>query len=279
MKLTRLITAFVSILLATGFLLNAAGDTKCLPVNLSKDKLAFKSGEKLVFTIHYKWGLINADVAQATLKLDSTVLNGKKCYHGSLKGKTQKIYEQVFKLKEDFDCWFTCDDFKPMKFTRDCQEGNYWCTNLYTYKSDHIDAKINNSRKGEFNVSLPKDDCTYDIAMMLYLLRSMDASKLKAGGRYPMTYACDHHIRNIYFRYFGVENVKVSGKGMVRCHKFGFEMPNGEAFDGESSLYAWLTDDENRIPVSFIAPLKIGQVRGRLYESSGLRHPFSSIVK
>ena len=111
----------------------AAGDgSKCLPLDLRKDKIAFKGGEKLVFTIHYKWGLVNADVAQATLKLDSTVFNGRKCYHGSLRGKIQKVYEPVFKLKEDFDCWFTCDDFKPMKFTRDCVEGGYWCTNLYS---------------------------------------------------------------------------------------------------------------------------------------------------
>ena len=278
-RLARLSIALVATLLAAGITLGAADNKKCLPVNLEKSNLAFKGGEKLVFTIHYKWGLINADVAQATLKVDSTMLNGKSCYHGSLRGKTQKIYESVFKLKEDFDCWFTSDGFQPMKFTRDCKEGGYWCTNLYTYKSDHIDALINNSRKGEFTVSLPKDECTYDIATMLFLIRNMDLSKLKAGGRYPMTYACAHHIRNIYFRYFGVENKKISGKGTYRCHKFGFEMPKGETFDGESSLYAWFTDDGNRIPVYFVAPLKIGQVRGRLYSSDGLKHPSSSLVQ
>ena len=131
MKLSRLSLVVVSILLA-GLSLRAGDGKNCLPLNLSKDKIAFKGGEKLVYTVHYKWGLINADVAQAILKLDSTVLNGQKCYHGSLRGKTQKIYEQVFKLKEDFDCWFSCDGLKPLKFTRDCVEGNYWCTNLYT---------------------------------------------------------------------------------------------------------------------------------------------------
>ena len=279
MRLARLITVVAAAFLAAGVTFSAADNKKCLPVNLAKDQLAFKGGEKLVFTIHYKFGLINADVAQATLRLDETVLNGQNCYHGSLKGKTQKIYESVFKLKEDFDCWFTKDGFKPVKFVRDCREGNYWCTNLYTYASDHINAQINNSRKGEFTVELPKDECTYDIATMLFLIRNMDLSKLSAGGRYPMTYAIDHHIRDIYFRYFGVENKKIPGKGTIRCHKFGFEMPKGEAFDGESSLYAWITDDGNRIPIYFVAPLKIGQVRGRLYSADGLKHEFSSVVQ
>ena len=56
-------------------------------------------------------------------------------------------------------------------------------------------------------------------------------------------------------------------------------MPKGEAFDGESSLYAWITDDGNRIPIYFVAPLKIGQVRGRLYSADGLKHEFSSVVQ
>ena len=268
-------------LVALMLLLSAAAvpvyGQKCIPVNLNKDKLAFKGGEKLVFTIHYKWGIVNADVAQAIIKLDSTRLNGKKVYHGSLSGNTQKIYEQVFKVREHMDSWFTCDGFDPVKFTRDAREGNYWCTNLYTYSDSQINATINNSRKGEFNVTLPKDNCTFDLPLMYYVMRNMDVSKLKVGGRYPMTFACDSHVRTLSFVYLGKENRKVRGMGTVRCLKFGFDVVKGEVFSGDSKLYAWFTDDANKIPVYFVAPLKLGEVRGRLYSSSGVRHPFTSI--
>ena len=268
-------------LVALMLLLSAAAvpvyGQKCIPVNLNKDKLAFKGGEKLVFTIHYKWGIVNADVAQAIIKLDSTRLNGKKVYHGSLSGNTQKIYEQVFKVREHMDSWFTCDGFDPVKFTRDAREGNYWCTNLYTYSGSQINATINNSRKGEFNVTLPKDNCTFDLPLMYYVMRNMDVSKLKVGGRYPMTFACDSHVRTLSFVYLGKENRKVRGMGTGRCLKFGFDVVKGEVFSGDSKLYAWFTDDANKIPVYFVAPLKLGEVRGRLYSSSGVRHPFTSI--
>ena len=279
MRLSRLFILLVSALLTGAAAFGATDEKNCLPLKLDKESLAFKGGERLVFTIHYKWGLINADVAQATLRMDSTVFNGRSCYHGSLKGKIQKVYESVFKLKEDFDCWFTTDDFKPMRFSRDCREGNYWCTNLYTYKSDHIEALVNNSRKGEFTVELPLDKCTYDVASLFFMVRNMDITRLKAGGRYPMSYACDHKVRVIYFKYYGVENKKISGKGTIRCHKFGFEVPKGEAFDGDDSLYAWFSDDGNRVPVYFVAPLRIGQVRGRLNDATGLRHPFTRVVE
>ena len=268
-------------LVALMLLLSAAAvpvyGQKCIPVNLNKDKLAFKGGEKLVFTIHYKWGIVNADVAQAIIKLDSTRLNGKKVYHGSLSGNTQKIYEQVFKVREHMDSWFTCDGFDPVKFTRDAREGNYWCTNLYTYSGSQINATINNSRKGEFNVTLAKDNCTFDLPLMYYVMRNLDVSKLKVGGRYPMTFACDSHVRTLSFVYLGKENRKVRGMGTVRCLKFGFDVVKGEVFSGDSKLYAWFTDDANKIPVYFVAPLKLGEVRGRLYSSSGVRHPFTSI--
>lgn len=254
-------------------------EDKCIPVRLDKNNLAFKGGEKLVFTIHYKWGMINADVAQATIQLDSTRLNGRDCYHGYLTGRTQKFYEQIFKVKEHLDSWFTCDDFQPMKFTRDAREGNYWCTNLFTYSPGKINATVNNSRKGEFNVTLPRDNCTFDIPLMYYIMRNMDVSKLTVGGRYPMTFACDSHIRTIHFVYLGKENRKVSGLGTVRCLKFGFEVVKGEVFAGDNDLYAWFTDDDNRIPVYFVAPLKIGQVRGRLYSTDNLKHPVSCVVK
>ena len=94
-----------------------------------------------------------------------------------------------------------------------------------------------------------------------------------------MTYACDHKVRSIYFKYYGIEDKKVPGKGVMRCHKFGFEVPRGEAFDGNDSLFAWFSDDANRIPVYFVAPLRIGEVRGRLYDATGLRHPFTSVVE
>lgn len=251
----------------------SADDGKCIPVKLDRNNLAFKAGENLVFTIHYKWGLVNADVAQASIKLDSTVLNGKRCYHGSLTGKTQKIYEQIFKVKENLDSWFTCDGFKPMRFTRDAREGNYWCTNLYAYGPDHINATVNNSRKGEFTASLPMDDCTFDLPLMYYIMRNMDVGKLKVGGRYPMTFACDNHIRTVHFVYLGKEDKKISGFGTIKCLKFGFEVVKGEVFDGDNDLYAWFTDDGNRIPVYFAAPLKIGQVRGRLHSADGLKYP------
>ena len=111
------------------------------------------------------------------------------------------------------------------------------------------------------------------------LLRNIDATKLKEGGDYPMTFAVDDDVYTLHFRYLGKENKNVDGIGTVRCLKFSFEVVSGEVFSGESDLFGWFSDDENRIPVWFSAPLKVGQVQGRLKSYSELKNPFSSMIE
>ena len=92
----------------------------CIPVkSLDEDKLAFKGGERLSFVIHYKWGGINSDVAKATVNLDTTTLNGVPVFHSRVFGKTAKFYDLFFKVREDFQSWFTRDGVVPVKFYRD----------------------------------------------------------------------------------------------------------------------------------------------------------------
>ena len=111
------------------------------------------------------------------------------------------------------------------------------------------------------------------------LLRNIDTEKLEEGKDYPMTFAVDDDVYTLHFRYLGKENKYIDGIGSIRCLKLSFEVVSGEVFSGESDLYGWFSDDENRIPVWFTAPLKIGKVQGRLRSYSELRNPFSSIVE
>ena len=50
-------------------------------------------------------------------------------------------------------------------------------------------------------------------------------------------------------------------------------------FTGEEDMLIWVTDDDNRIPVCFEAPILVGTASGRLAGYSGLKHPFTALVK
>lgn len=261
---------------------NGYGKTSCVPVRTSGgDSLAFGAGEKLTFTVHYKWGAVNSDVGTGTVSLDTVRFNGEKAFRCTVYGKTSRIYDLFFKVREDFRSWFTCDGLRPLKFTRDTQEGSYRARNTYLYDwngdDPHIDADVYSTSSGERSLEMPLTPCTYDLPALFFFARNMDMDNVEVGKRYPMTFAIDDDIYNVYFIMLGRETKKVKGLGNVRTVKFAAKLLAGEVFNGEEDMIIWISDDDNRVPVYFEAPILVGTASGRLSAYEGLKHPFSSL--
>lgn len=259
-------------------------ETYCIPVRtVEEDELAFQAGEKLTFTMHYEWGAVNSDVGTGTVLLDTVRYNGVKAFHCSVYGKTTRLFDLFFKVREDFDSWFACDGMKPLKFTRDTHEGHYVAKNTYIYDwnavEPHIDADVYSSSSGQRNLELPLTSCTYDLPSLFFLARNMDIDNIVPGKKYPMTFAIDDDVYNVYFILYGRETIKVKGLGTVKTIKFAARLLAGEVFTGEEDMMIWVTDDDNRIPVCFEAPILVGTASGRLKSYSGLKHPFTSLMK
>lgn len=257
--------------------------TSCVPVrSVSEDSLAFQHGERMDFVLHYKWGTINTDVATATVTLDSLTYNGQKAFRCSAYGKTSRMFDLFFKVREDFDSWFTRDGLRPLKFTRDTYEGGYEAKNTYHYIWDaaepYIAADVYSSKRGMKAITLPLTPCTFDLPALFFFARNMDFDVVEPGRRYPMTFAIDDDVYNVYFILHGRETKKIPGLGTVKTIKFAAKLLEGEVFKGEEDMTIWVSDDENRLPVCFEAPLLVGVASGRLSGYKGLKHPFDALV-
>lgn len=257
--------------------------TSCVPVRTtSEEELAFGPGETMDFVLHYKWGSINTDVGHATVRLDSLTFNGQKAFCCSVNGRTTKFFDIFFKVREDFRSWFTRDGLRPLKFTRDIYEGGYEARNTYLYdwnpSDPHIDADIYTSKMGDVSMTLPLTPCTYDLPALFFFARNMDIENVEPDRKYPMTFAIDDEVFNVYFILYGRETIKVKGIGTVKTIKFAAKLLEGEVFKGEEDMMIWVTDDENRLPVYFEAPLRVGVAAGRMSGYDGLKHPFTSLV-
>lgn len=256
---------------------------RCVPViSLAEDSLAYQAGEHLKFTVHYSWGVINSDVGVATVDLDTLRINGEKVFHCAVYGKTVSWYDLLFKVREDFQAWFSADGIVPLKFTRNTREGRYRAKNTYTYMWDMpeplIAADVFTSSSGQRYVQLPLDHCTYDLPALFFMARNMDFDAVAPGVRYPMTFAIDDDVYNVYFILLGRETRKIKGLGTVKTIKFAAKLLAGEVFTGEEDMIIWISDDDNRIPLMFEAPILVGTASGRLAEYSGLKHPFTALV-
>lgn len=283
-----LVTSILSaLLLISQFQADAAEPLKganCIPVkSLAESKLAYKGGERLDFVIHYKWGAINSDVAKASVKLDTLTLNGVPAFHCSVYGKTARFYDMFFKVREDFQSWFTRDGIVPIKFTRDSREGNYYAVNRYDYvwepdESKHINAELESSRQPVRNEQIALTGCTYDLPSLFYMARNMNFSKVKPNVKYPMTFVIDDDIYNVYFIWLGREKKYIKGIGTVQTMKFAAKLIAGDVFGSGQDMFVWISEDENRIPIYFEAPLRVGTATGWLSDWKNLKHPFDSII-
>ena len=258
----------------------------CIPVRtVSEDKLAYQSGERLDFILHYELGAIRTDVANASVSLENKVFNGQDVFHVAVEGKTIKIYDFFFKIREDFQAWFTRDGLKPLKFTRDTHEGRYHATNDYVYNwnaaEPYIAADVYSSSKGKGRkqLELPLDPCTFDLPTLFFYARNMDLDVVEPGKKYPMTFAIDDEVYHVYFVLYGRETIDVKGLGKVKAIKFAAKLVAGEIFTGETDMMIWVSDDENRVPVYFEAPVRVGAGAGRLQGYSGLKHPFTALIE
>lgn len=256
----------------------------CIPVKTVSDAdLAFTHGEEATFTLNYEWGMIDSDVGTATVRLDSVTFNGHKAYKCTMHGRTTRMFDYIFKVREDFQSCFTRDGLRPLNFCRHSQEGDYEARNTYVYDWNSaepvIRAELYTSKVGESSVEIPLTPCTFDLPTLFYYARNMNFDIIEPGRKYPMTFAIDDEVFNVYFILHGRENIKVKGMGEVRTIKFGAKLLEGEVFKGEADMIIWVTDDDNRVPVYFEAPLLIGLAKGRMTSYKNLKYPFSSLVK
>ena len=258
----------------------------CIPVRtLAEERLAYEGGERLHFTLSYELGALHTDIATATVSLDEQVFNGKEVFHVAVDGRTINIYDFFFKIREDFQSWFTRDGLRPLKFIRDTHEGRYHATTEYIYNWEaaepYIAADVYSSSrgKGRKQIELPLDPCTLDLPALFFYARNMDMDVIEPGKKYPMTFAIDDEVFHVYFVLYGRETIDVKGLGKVKTIKFAAKLVAGEIFTGETDMMIWVSDDENRVPVCFNAPIRVGAGGGRLQDYSGLKHPFEALIE
>ena len=256
-----------------------AQGTKCLPSRTDGVE-PFKAGEKIVFNISYNWHAVQTDVAKGTLTANQTTLNGEKVWHTSMAMQTAPFFDVFFKIREKFDSWFALKGVEPRKFYRDTREGDYHAINDYVYdrRAGVIHANLEYWDKDKSQVDIPYGDCTYDVTALFYFARRMDFANMKTGSVQKISIAIDKDIFQVRLTYRGKENKWVKGVGTIAAHKVGISLNKGNVFEGNEDAILWFSADDNRIPVAFMAPLKVGAMNGRLASYEGLAHDFTALL-
>ena len=254
------------------------GQNLCIPVRaIPESERAFDGGEKLTYTMYYSWGIIRTDVAEASISITRQRENGEELFLGKLEGRTNRFFDNFFKVRYDFDSKFRVSDGRPTYFSRDIIEGRFTKKNKLYFQPDYsIKSSVQRRSDPWRDTLLQGRECTFDLISLIYFSRNINISGISPGTKFPISFVIDGEIYEIAYRYIGPERRKIKDIGEFKTLKFAAEVVAGDVFTGKEELYIWVTDDKNRIPIYFESPISVGRVTGRLSKYENIKHVLSS---
>lgn len=257
-------------------------EKNCPPVRvLSVKDLPFADGESLSYSVTYNWGSVVTEVGEARTTLRYVGDGSTSPYfHAVVKGNTYKFFDMFFKVRDHYESKFYAADIRPFYFHRNVHEGKYRMKNTFTWFPDYslrsVTQKYDNPQK---DTLLRGSRCTYDILTMFYYARNIDFSNAVVGEKQPISFVIDDEIYEIYYRYLGREVKKIPGMGTYTTIKFAARLVAGTVFRGDKEMIVWVTDDANKIPLSFEMEIIVGKVYGRLTATKNLKYALTSRIK
>lgn len=231
---------------------------------------SFKAGEWFQFRIHY--GIFNASFA--TIELKSETLNGKQVYHVIGQGKTTGLARLFFKVDDNYESYFDKVDGKPYKFIRQIDEGGYTKDLEINFDHDARKAIVIDHKKNRTTVLNTKEGIQDLLSAFYYLRGNYSSNDIKIGDEIVLDLLYDDdETFKFKLKFLGKETLKTKF-GKVKCLKFRPYVQSGRVFKEEESLTLWVSDDENKVPISIKADLAVGSLKADLNAFKGLRHQF-----
>ncbi len=232
---------------------------------------AFKEGERIRFKVYYNVGMVWASAGEAVFTTTKENFNGRPAYHVVGDGHTFKNYDWIFKVRDRYETFIDAETLLPQRFTRDVSEGNIKFKNLVDFNHRAGQATSTN---GVFTIG----KCTQDVLSAIFYARNIDYAKYKPGAQIPFKMFLDDKVYNLSIKYLGREKVETRW-GSFNAFKISPALIAGTIFKGGDQMTVWIGEDGNRLPVRIESPIVVGSVKVDLVDATGLRNPFSSLIR
>ncbi|MBN1117039.1 MAG: DUF3108 domain-containing protein [Bacteroidales bacterium] len=268
---------FLTVLTSSVFLIPIKAQEKNKSEACYTTNNTFKEGEVLSYIVSYNWFVVFAEVGEVTLSIKKDRIFNQNAYHFVGEGRSFDWWDKFFKVRDRYEVWVRQDNLRPLFFQRNNREGNFRQHESYTFEGDSLIYRKNkvNDRPLKYD-TLHITPCAFDVMGALLRTRNLDYDNVKVGEKIPVTVALDNELYDLYFRYQGIEDVKVKGLGTFECKKFTVLLVEGTLFHEGEDMILWVTNDKNHIPVYAESPILIGSVKVKITDIKGNKHPLSS---
>ena len=266
---------FTLILLVAGTLFQVNG--QCL-----ENSTIFQNGERVVFDVYYKWGIIMAKGGTASITVKEATYNNTPVWHTHLLISTAGMADKFFKVRDTMENYITRTNPRLLFSTKRSDEGGYYQIDnmTYTYKDGktHVNSFRQNRHTVKFDTTFVGGDCVLDLLAALTKARSFNWQQLEIGMQYPLEVGMGNDMINVSYRYEGQQIVERDNI-KYRTRLFVVDIFDEAFTESKAAMEIWIGDDENQIPVRARAKLKIGAMELYYKSSQNLRHPLSCRVQ
>jgi hypothetical protein len=245
-----------------------------------ENNTAFKEGEVLNYEIYYNWGFIWLNAGYVEFKVKEGQFRNRPIYYFDGYGATYKSYDWIFKVRDHYQSYLDKELLRPVLFYSQTDEGGYEAETKYYFDQSNSTAYLytQNSERPFRKDTLRMPPCTFDVFSLVYYSRNIDFSKVKAGDSVPVIVLLDTSVYNVYIRYLGKEVFESKDGKKYKCIKFSALLVEGTIFKGGEDLFAWVTDDKNKIPVLVEAKILVGSVKAYLRSVQENRNPMDALI-
>ncbi|HEY8400771.1 MAG TPA: DUF3108 domain-containing protein, partial [Cytophagaceae bacterium] len=228
----------------------------------------YKDKEYFRFSIDYafmKTGQITIESEEHTIMVNNT-----PCYKVNVNAQIKGAAGWLTSLNNNYSTYVDTLSLLPVKFTRDLQENKYLKKEFTLFHRMEEKAVVTDTtRKGQMKIdTFAISHNIQDMISAFFLLRNADFDRLPIGDTLTIDVFMENTSYNIKVKYLGKEKVKskFAKKGKVDAFIIAPLIPSDGLLASEHPVKAWITDDEQKIPLKIQLKLVVGAVSMELQE-------------
>jgi hypothetical protein len=234
---------------------------------------SFTKGEVLNYDAFF--GIFTVGKGSSVIEKTTYTINSRPCYKVDVQGQTHGFVSWITKVNDQWGAYIDTAAITTHVSYRKLKEGHYRLDELITYDDDKKQAEVKklNRETGQYEAPkyYPTKGQVRDIVGGFLYLRVIDFRKFDNGDTLTISGFFEDTPYHFKIIYSGKEIVKTR-VGKIPCHKLVPIMPDNKLFNGPNSVTAWISDDENKIPVRVSAKMFVGSTGIELTSFKGLRN-------
>lgn len=220
----------------------------------------FVVGERLNYDVSWSDFIVAGELTVETK--DRRNFEGIDGYHVMVQAQSVGIVKAiVYKVNEVYESFINSETLQPFRAEKSSRRGNNRKAGSIVFDRKRGSARLSDGR----TIQVPPD--TYDVAGLLYAIRSID---LTQGKEQTFTMLDNEKLTTVKINPEAREKL-TTRTGKYNVVRVAAMTVNEQKADDSFKIRVFITDDARRLPVLLTAQMSWGEVRAELTSVSGTK--------